>query len=319
METENDGLGPNKGETAEQFKGRIEEKQRELKREENARAAAAPKPAPAAAPQVTPPVSQDERPAKPQVAPAVATGNPEVDEWLGKKGFKSPEDVAVSLRELEREFHRDRQDARDKAPVAPVPPAQPPVAPVIPWGYPYPPAPPRPDPAAMAEEYNMAPEDFQRVAKLASDMAEAIVNRRLGTIVPGLHSRVQNVERESTLQRDLVSLMADPYFKHPQVAYEMHRVIQENPAIFEKQPLPYRYAFDEALKRVARANLGGSNQQIEKADKDKPTAKPPITAGGNGTGSGESTSTGVEIDTKAFAALSREEKKAYLKSVGAIS
>lgn len=323
------------GETAADFKKRIEETQRELKREEAARNAPKVQPEPSKSvevvtpAQVTPASPDLTRQERPQVAPTMATGNPEVDEWLGKKGFKSMEDMAVSLRELEREYHRKAQETR-----TPTPPAPPVMAPPIPGvtGYPpsappvypgawYPPAPPPPAPNAeeLAKRYNMTPEDFERVASLANDMAEAKLDRRLSAIMPGLTSKVQNIERETEKQRDLVNLMADPVFKNPQVQFEMHRVIEENPSIFEKSTLPYRTAFNEALTRVARATLGGTGTPAPATTPGRtPGARPPQTAGGNGNGGGGAPSeTPSEVTADAFARMSLKEKAEYLRAVGA--
>lgn len=321
------------GETAEAFKKRIAEKQRELQREEAARSATSVQPeiskndngTPPA--QVTPAPSSPERQDRPQVA-AMATGNPEVDEWLGKKGFKSMEDMAVSLRELEREYHRKAQESRTQTPPA-TPPMAPPIpgspvyAPPAPVGYPqnwYPPAPVAPNAEELAKKYNMTPEDFERVAALANDMAEAKLDRRLSAILPTLSNKVQNIERETEKQRDMVNLMADPLFKHPQVQFEMHRVLEENPSIFEKAPLPYRVAYKEALERIARSNLGGSSQTIPAPTPGRtPGSRPPQTAGGNGNGGGGAPNdTPTEVTPEAFAKFSLQEKASYLRSVGAL-
>src|SRR4051812_2205393 len=89
---------PKKGETAAQFKGRIEETAREIERQR----ALTPEPV---APAPTPTPAQVNAPgpvAQPQMEPAAPaiTGNKEVDEWWVKKGFKTPQDLEQSYREL---------------------------------------------------------------------------------------------------------------------------------------------------------------------------------------------------------------------------
>ncbi len=353
MENKNDDLGPRKGETSDQFKARITETQRELNRQAAAaKPAPAPEPTPAPAPaskapeQVPTPAAPVERPAAPATTPKQGpTGNPEVDAWWEKKGFKSTEDLANSYRELEREQSRRyqeearaRQSGQNGTPQV-QPPAYPPYYPPAPvqpmptYGYPpvqapyapVPYAPTAPDPEQLAKKYGMTPEDFERVAALANDMADAKVDQRLRAVMPTLVNDVRNVQRETVRNRELVNLMSDPAFKNPQVQYEMHRVLTEDPSIFQRNTSPERYAFDEALKRLGRAQFGGSNSAptVPAADTPQgsvPSSRPPTTAGGNGNGGGGAPSGAASeaMTTEAFAKLPRDQKESYLRSVGAL-
>lgn len=333
METKD--LGPKKGETAEQFKARISETERELKREAAAKApvnATVPD-APATPAQVSPTVPEVKTP-DPAVTPkGVVTGNQEVDEWLGKKGFKTTEDMANSLRELERELHRRAQEKKQEpAPAAPsappvgYPPYYPPMAPQAP-GYAFPPVPPPYAPAPvdinqLAQRYGMTPEDFERVAAIANDMAESKVDLRLKAVLPRIENQVRNVDREVSKQKELVNLMSDPAFKNPQVQYEMHRVLEEDPAVFDKFSQPYRYAYDQALMRIARANLGGSRSTFgapEPIPVATPSGRPPVTAGGNGGGGGGAPQQvpPESVTPELYAKMSLADKKAHLQAIGA--
>lgn len=331
-------LEPLKGETAAQMKERIADVQRELDREAAARATP-PTPPPAATPPPPPPaqvppagkVNQDPTPGAGD-NPTPVTGNPEVDAWWAKKGFKSTEDMAHSYRELERELHKRAQDARDKTPT---PPAAPPpgwghvppgyAPPPVYAGYPPPYAPPTYVPPRqviedLAGQYAMSPEDFERVSRVASDMAERIVERKLNGSVAPLANHVRNMDREVARNRDMVTLMADPAFKNPQVQFEMHRILEENPQLIEREALPYRYAYDQALLRIAKASLAGSTSIPNGNPPGSPQPKPPTMAGGNGAGGGGAPSdpgTG-RVDEAAFAAMTLEQKRAHLKSVGAM-
>lgn len=326
-------IEPQKGETADQYKERIAETQREVKRAEaqakaDAKAAAsvpvstpAQVPAPATAGVVQPVVTEEKKP--------MVTGNAELDEWLAKKGPMTLENLAQSYRESEREMHRKAQEART--------PGQPPVTPPVtvpPVNYPpfmyappayvppaYSPAPAQPNVSveALAKQYGLSPEDFERVAPLVSDMARSVVDSTLSRVLPPIMNQVQGVNREVGRQKELVDLMSDPVFKVPQVQFEMDRIFKEEPNAFAAQAQPIRYAYEKALTRIARQNLGGSTGATATAPGVVPSnSRPPATAGGNGNGGGGAPSgTPQEMTPESFAGLSMAEKMEYMKSVGA--
>lgn len=334
---------PKKGETSEQFKARIEETRRELAREEatrqNPHANAAPgSPTPAATPeQVNTSGSVANPSAEPPAQGATRGVVPEVDDWWAKKGFKTPEDIANSYRELERELTRKNQEAAARN--VP-PPAPPPVTPGFdPWaGLPQqapawqprgiqPSAPlAMPPPHVieqLAKQYGLTPEDFEKVYMVANDLSKVNVRAELDRVLPGLANQVRAMNADLTRQREMVDLMSEPTWKNPQVQFEMHKVLQDDPAIIQRQPLPYRYAHDEALKRIAKANLGGSNSFQGAPTGNAPASpgnRPPSVAGGNGkapevpvSGQGRQ-----EIDADQFAALSLDDKRKFLQGLGAI-
>lgn len=333
--TEPNDLKPKQGETSEQFKARIGATERDLKRAA-AQAQATPtldpqKPAepapdqvPPAAPPAIPPVP-DPLAAK---APAV-TGNAEVDEWWAKKGFKSPEDLAVSYRELEREYQRKAQEAAAArqappvAPQAPQMPSYPPYYPPAPMQYtPPPPVQPQINVEQLAKQYGFAPEDFERVAAVSNDLARATVQNELNRVLPPLLNQIHGVNREVGRQKEIVDLMGDPAFKNPQVQFEMDRVFREEPTVFQNQAMPIRYAYEKALTRIARANLGGSTPSGAPGVQGvvPPGSRPPTTAGGNGSGGGGAPSAPApeSVTNDIFAGMKLEDKRSHLKAVGAL-
>lgn len=327
---------PQKGETAEKFKERIADTEREIKREAAAQAKAFKASAPAnaqQAPAQVPPVASEVPPVGEAEKKPLITGNAELDEWLEKKGPMTLENLASSYREAEREMHRKAQESRSASgqPVIP-PPVVPPVnyppyyAPVADpsWGRPPAYAPPLPPPQmsveALAKQYGLSPEDFEKVAPLANDMARSVVAAELQRVLPPLMNQVQGVNREVGRQKELVDLMSDPVFKAPQVQFEMDRIFKEEPNTFVAQTQPIRYAYEKALTRIARANLGGSSGQTASTASGvvPPHSKPPATAGGNGNGGGGAPSgTALEMTPEIFAGLSMAEKTAHLIAIGA--
>lgn len=339
---------PKKGETADQYKARIAETQRELERQK----AFKPQPVPAGTPEPTAAVAPAAQvnapgpvaePPSPPAAPAI-TGNKEVDEWWAKKNFKSTEDMANSYRELERELSRKNMElARSQPPPAPPPPVAPmpnywqqqtPPAYVPPnpnpWANPY--APPMPVPPnaplptqakeELAKQYGLAPEDFEKVYAVANDLSQTTVRRELERVMPGIVNQVRAVNQAVMRQNEMVDLMAEPTWKNPQVQFEMHKVLQEDPAILQRQTLPYRYAHDEALKRIARANLGGSptNPTFLTNGVASSAPRPPAMAGSNGKGqeAAPAGSASVEITPEQFAGLSMKEKTEFLRASGVL-
>lgn len=331
MSKETDDLAPKKGETADQFKARIAETQRDIKRSEAQKPPEPPTVPPAPVPaQVPSKESQAVKPPAEPPKPATVTGNAEVDEWWAKKGFKSTEDLAQSYRELEREMHRKAQEARTTQPPQ-TPPVAPPAQgypayypPQMPWVQPQP-LPPAPQPQInverLAQQYGLDPNDFERVAAVANDLAQSTIRQELARVMPPLLNQVQSVNREVGRQKELVDLIGDPAFKNPQVQFEMDRVFQSEPDLFANQTQPIRYAYEKALMRIARSNLGGSTgfPATPNPMVTPPSSTPPSTAGGNGSSGGGSPSgnTPEEITPDVFAKMKLEDQKAYLEAIGA--
>jgi hypothetical protein len=326
-------LEPQAGETAEQFKMRIEKKQAES-------AASAKAPAPAASangpsqagidPKLEPKAAQAPAPEKtetPQApnAPAkadAATASQEADpiDWARKKGLKSEADIARSLRAMEDEFHKRNQNGRQgwKAP-EPVPPAPsyPSQPPMSPPSYSTPPASYQPpsyqNPLVakqqLAQRYNLAPEDLDRVLPLVADVTEARIAQRDQQWA----LKLATIEKENARNSEFRELMADPFFKDPQVQMEVHRVFEENPSVFESESAPYKWAYNQALSRIGRRNLQGGLGSVENPSVPltPPTRPPSVGTGGAGGIPEPST-----LTPQAFADLPLEDKQKLLVRMG---
>lgn len=345
MPDQNADLKVRAGETSTQFKARIDETRREMQREAATPAVLTAPPAPVVNP---PPIVLRE-----QVSPAAASvpasgdtthvsgsqkppenGKSEVNDWIKSKGFvrkdgtTDTEAMATSLRELERELTRKNHEDRQKAP--PAPPAAGSPAPwqtgyVPPTPVPYapPPAPPRATVEALAKEYDMDPTDFDRVARVASVITDNALRRVNRDVVAPLENQVRGLTRDLGRQHELLNLMSDPAFKNPQVQFHMHRIMNADPTIIERDPLPWTTAYNRALNQIAREHLGGpSPEPVVPPIPDEagtPPAKPPLTAGNNGGGGGAPRGSAAnQVDPKVFASLPLAEKRDFLKSIGAL-
>lgn len=347
-------LTPKPGESAADFKLRIEQAQREKAASRapttSPEPAAAPKgttpavsvTAPQPAPKATetpipsaPPAQPPAEPAKPaaEAAPTPPQPRPgdqvEPLEWARKKGLKTPEDIARSLRALETEFHRRNQMPPAPAPSAPAPsPEQPrpseryiPPAPYQPRpseGYP-PPAPapryaPTPAPLSrgevqwLADTYQIPAEDVERLAPMLMDMVAGAQRRS--------ETRFARLERDNARNSEMFRLMQDPSFQHPEVQFEMHRILEEDPRIFDLEPAPYSVAFNRALVNIARKHVATDKVETPVLEAPPMSSRPPTTLGGEGGSGGGAPKEGA-LNPEAFNMLPLDKKREVLTSIGA--
>lgn len=351
-------LTPKPGESAADFKLRIEQSQREMAAQRTpttpSEPAAAPKgdtptasvpaPQPAAkAPEASlpsvPPAQPPAEPAKPaaEAPPTPPTPRPgdqvEPLEWARKKGLKTPEDIARSLRALETEFHRRNQMPPAPAPSAPAPTEQPrPPAPYVPpvpppypprpedGGYPppYQPVPrfiPQPAPLPrnqvqwLADTYQIPVEDAERLAPMMMDMVAAAQRRQ--------DQRFTRLERDNARNSEMFRLMQDPSFQHPEVQFEMHRILEEEPRIFELEPAPYTVAFNKALVSIARKHVATGQAEVPAPEAPPMSSRPPTTLGGDGGAGGGAPKEGAPLTPETFNRLPLEKKREALTAIGA--
>ncbi len=223
-------------------------------------------------------------------APPANDFNP--SDWVKKKGWKTPEDAARSMRELEKELHKKAEENRmlKESQAAYVPPPAPfaytPPAP--PQGY-YPPqaayAPPA-NPYAprsqvseeqVAASYGMTPEDFRRVLAVSRDMAD-VQSRQMA----GEFKRWKDeVDRTNEKQTDMAQVMADPAFHTADVQYEMHEQFAKNPSLLNERR-PWSAALEKALTNIGRRNLG---KGAPSTGLGLPTDPPKTAGSGNAGGS----------------------------------
>lgn len=313
------------GQTAAQIMEQIKEKERELKASSAAKPVEqAPEPEPSQpSDSPEPAASPDVANKPPQAAPESGAGavpgptgsdKPEWKTWIEKKGFKSTEDMVRSMRELERELTRSRQGNGANAPQ----PAQPEPSYAPPPRYSPPPA---PNIEELAKRYNLDPDDFNKVAPLAADIAATQVAQRMAPMETELNRLRRDVARSHELQ----GLKEDPAFADPRVQFEMHQILQANPSILQIEPAPYRHAFNEAMRNIGRRILEGS---LESGTQVPPVSgtpgiplTPPRTAGGSGSGS---TGTGAiqpsrKLSQEAFNRLPAAEQRKILSGMGLVN
>lgn len=256
----------------------------------------------------TAPVSEpvQDAPVTPQEVPAQDKPKDDPLEWAKRKGFKSPEDMARALLQKEQEFHRSRQQKEQQPPT---PPQNWQARPDMGYGYPppqYPYAPP-PNPRQLAPYYpTLAPEDVERLTPFVLDAAEAIANRKVADLERRMGSQVGEIQRQAERNSEMMRLMQDPAFTDSRVQKELHKVLDEDPTIFQRERTPYTYAYEKALVNMARTQLqqGLTQESI-------PRNTPPVTAGG-GTGFTPSR----KITEREFESWSLEEEEAFIKSGG---
>jgi hypothetical protein len=238
------------------------------------------------APKAPEPVAETPPEPTPEPPPAAAASEPpgsdpaQVDlaEWVKKKGFKSQDDVARSLRELEQAYHRKNNEelARPKEQQPPFQPGwpTPPAAYQPPQGYYAPPQPqyappqnpyappvnpyapqPRITKAQVAASYNMTEEDFDRVMAVARDIASVQTQQ----VQADMQAWRAKTERDSEKANDLQNVMTDPAFHNPDVQFEMHDILEKNKDMWTDRR-PYTSALNQALTNIARKTLGGGTR-----------------------------------------------------------
>lgn len=271
----------------------------DLEKEITAKKAAEPAPPPetpaepSAPPSAEPPPAAAAAPTAPEPPPTPPSEPPPFDaaEWVKKKGWTKPEDVAKSMRELENAYHKSQEENARLKREQQQPPFQPgwPQPPSAPWaGYPpayqqsapwagYPPyqqpappqyappanpyAPPapwntpaqRPNEEQIAAAYGIDPNDFRRVVPLINDIA-AVQAKQLAQEINAWRERT---ERENEKASDLQNVMTDPAFHRPEVQFEMHDLFEKNKNLWNERR-PYSTALEKALTSIARKSMGGA-------------------------------------------------------------
>jgi hypothetical protein len=321
---------PQGHETSESMKMRIEQKQAEL-----AQAKVAKRGQPLQEGK-TPKVEDVKEPVKTEIAEpekaqseGVKTEPESVDlkDWAKKKWpqlkdvkFDSETSVLEALRKSEIEFHRKRQEklkeqAQNAPPVAPVAPQpyQPPY--YQPQAYQPPPVPQNQQMLEnIGRQYNMAPEDVERLLKFNRDQFE-IMQRNYDQQIQQKFKAIQQETQKNTVFQELSS---DPAFRNPEVLNEWHRTVEEmqdrDPQSFE-DPSSYRRAYDETLKNIGRRYLQGVNKGASKSDIFSPPSNPPRPTGLSGEGALENEN---ELSMAQFEKLDPDEQRKVLVRMGRV-
>ena len=232
-------------------------------------------------------------------------------EWARKKGFKSPEDMARALLQKEQEFHQSRQKQngqQQQPPAPPMPTWQP--APDMGYGNAYPPPPmpfyqPPVDVRRLASSYEMLPEDFDKVARVAADLTRAAIEQERTR----WNSEMSSIRRTTERNNEVMTLMQDPAFRDERVQREIHAVIDSDPTIFQR-PGAYSSAFEKALGNLARKQL---QQGVTQETGHQNGNTPPVTAGG---GNGSANVGPRKVTEREFNSWPVKDQEAFLLSNG---
>lgn len=265
-------------------------------------------------------------PVAPQPAPESKPSADDPMEWAKNKGLTSPEAMARSLQELEKEFHRRAQAGHpgyrditngNPTPPPPMPPPNWNPAPQVPqgpangyppnYGYPPPPMQPRREDIFrdLAKRHGMDPEDAERIAPLVLELSDITAQRRTAS----LERRFQEIAHQTARNSEFQSLMQDPVFSDPRVQMEMREVLNDG-SLFQRSRSPYAEAFQFALGNLARKQLQqGSNPE------PRPTNTPPVTAGG---GNGSSNTAPTRVTEAMASKWTDAEFEAFMNSGGKV-
>jgi len=225
------------------------------------------------------PVPPIDKPSEPE-APSAPVESPvpfaekdkaATEEWMKKKGFKSVQDMARSMWNLERKLHSKEPEPNREAlpPAANAPPLRQPMQPASQSA------------EDVAKHYGIDPEDLGKIGPIAHDIAMSIVQQQLGPLTARLNASERVTSRRTAVEK----LDADPAFHDPEVLKEMHTIMEGNPTNLRNDPAPMVTVFETALRNIGRRNLEGLNQIPSNSPPTDGSAVPngpPPTARGTG-------------------------------------
>ena len=261
--------------------------------------------------------TQTDKPSEPEVTstsvespvPFAEKDKAETEEWMKKKGFKSVQDMARSMWNLERKLHSKEPGPNTEAlpPVANAPMPRQPMQPAS------------QSVDDVAKHYGIDPEDLGKIGPIARDIAMSIVQQQLGPLTARLNASDRALSRRSAVEK----LDSDPAFHDPEVIKEMHTIMESNPIGLKNNPAAMVTAFNMALTNIGRRKLEGLKQT---PNDNPPTTgdgvpkNPPPTARGTGVqrkgsplGPGAS-----KISPEQFNGLSLAEKDKVLRGMGVL-
>lgn len=236
-------------------------------------------------------------------------GKADINEWMKKKGFRSVEDMANSLRNLERELSRRPAKGLDET-RPPAPDYQIQTPPPQPRYYP-----PQPNIEEIAKQYNLPAEDFERVMKVSKDISEFNVRMAVTPLaqeVQRLNAMLQKKASDEELERD-------PAYRNRLVMKEMYQIMESDPSIRDT-PDPRRAAYQKALINLGRKYVDGiEGSGVDQEERSGlPTTPPPVGKTGQGSkGSHMKTVVGKMTQEK-FNSLSAEQMEKYLAQHGVV-
>lgn len=255
---------------------------------------------------------------------------PEVDirEWANKKGLKDADAAFRSLRELEQKFSKAQAALREQERNVPRGTQDYPQQGYAPQFQPQPqwqpqpnyyaPPPPYQDPLYKEKILEMEAakrgwdkEDFKKVLELVDGVSDMKIR-----LLQNQHdAQYAELAKETRRNSELNELLKDPLFTNPEVQFEMHKVLEENPKAFTLEPSPYLYAFNTAQKRLARKYLQENNSGGERTALP---VEPPRDSSRSSSPSFEK-SPATQINEEFSKAKTSEEQLKILSRLGAIT
>lgn len=271
------------------------------------------------------PKQAESKPQEPQ-APAekVTASSVDYKDWAKKKGidWTTDDSILSALHKSDQAFHNKRKEERVREEAErPRWQAQgtPPPAPNYYLPYQAPPTyaqpPQRQVIESIARNYNMVPEDAEKLAAFNRDFFEAAMRGEREKSAKEMEAfKVEN--QKNSVFREL---SMDPSFKRPEVGVEFYNVLEQmqesDPQSFEKDPNQYRRAYDKALQNIGRRYLEGRPlvEGVSPSPFTVPTTPPRPLGQGSAGGAYESESA---IDPQVFAKLSLDEKRKVIEKMG---
>lgn len=173
----------------------------------------------------------------------------------------------------------------------------------------------------LGRRYGLTGQEFDAIAPLANDIAEAKLQQALAFQAQQFQGRFDELERVTARNNELIEIANDPVMRHPRVQVEVGRILEENPSIFQFQRSPIRYALDVALRRLATRDYGAQPEPTGGPQAPgTPPALPPRTAGGYPQGAPGSAvpPTPLAVAADYFQQPTSDAKRKILENMGLI-
>jgi hypothetical protein len=168
--------------------------------------------------------------------------------------------------------------------------------------------------AQEAARFNMTSEDFERLLPLVNEITDLKLNRTQQMLQAKYDAQLAELNRGNKRNAEFNELMADPLFTKPEVAFEIDKIMSENPGRLLLEPTPWTNAFKEALERLGRRKLQGDVPEVEVA----PQPTNPPKQGGRGTVSGNPSVETQQSILERFKKSNSEDMQKTLVSLGAL-
>ncbi len=172
----------------------------------------------------------------------------------------------------------------------------------------------------MARDFNMTPDDVERIARFNYVQFQTMLDQQRQADA----QKWEKIERENQKNSVFRELSTDPVFRRPEVAMEyfdvVERMQESDPQSFEQDPQRYKRAFEMALANIGRRQLEGRvlTEGVSPAAIAMTPPSTPPRALGQGSGGGFYENENA-IDPASFAKLSVDDKRKFLEARGLVS